>query len=85
MTVLQNLGRVAINREVAGRVDEFVAEFRHLMINSKSAVASSAQRERATDRIVDFIKAAIEPGTTLTSSWGDPLIKCSEFIKCIPK
>ena len=43
------------------------------MINSKSAVVSSAQRERATDRTIDFIKAAIEPGTTLTSNWGDPL------------
>ena len=74
MTVLQRMGQVALNREVEGRVNEFVAACRHLMVNDKSDAVSSAKRERVR-RIarVDFIKSAIEPGTTLTGNWGDPL------------
>jgi hypothetical protein len=73
VTVLQNLGRVAINREVEGRVNEFVSACRHLMINVKTDAVSSAKRARATDRTIEFIKTAVEPGTTLTGNWGDPL------------
>jgi hypothetical protein len=73
MTIAERIGRVAINREVEGRVNEFVAACRHLMVNHKNDAVLSAKKARATDRTIDFIKSAIEPGTTLTGNWGDPL------------
>ena len=73
MTVLQKLGRVAISAEAAGRVDHFVSAVRYLMTEKGGAAAKMAERNRAPDRVVDFIKTTIEPGTTLTSNWGAPL------------
>jgi HK97 family phage major capsid protein len=73
VTALKDLGRVAISREAAGRVNEFVSAVRYLMIEKGGAAAKFAERNHAPERVVDFVKAAIEPGTTLTSNWGDPL------------
>ena len=36
MTIAERIGRVAFNREVEGRVNEFVAACRHLMVNEKA-------------------------------------------------
>ena len=52
MTIAERIGRVAINREVEGRVNEFVAACRHLMVNHKNDVVLSAKKARATDRTV---------------------------------
>ena len=72
MTIAERVGRVVINAEAAGRVNEFVSACRYLMIEPRAA-ARLAERNRAPDRIVDFCKAAVTPGATTAGNWAEPL------------
>ena len=56
-----------------GRVGEFMTGVKYLMLNPSGGAAAAAERARAPDRVVDFVKAAITPGTTLTGQWGAEL------------
>ena len=56
-----------------GRVGDFFKGIRYLMLNPKGDAAKAAERARAPDRVVDFVKAAIIPGTTLAGQWGAEL------------
>jgi Phage capsid family len=71
MTIAERVGRVVVNAEAVGRVNEFVSAVRYLMIEGRGAAVKLAERNRASDRVVDFVRAVQEAGTT--TGWGDPL------------
>jgi Phage capsid family len=71
MTIAERVGRVVVNAEAVGRVNEFVSGVRYLMLEGKSGAVKLAERNRASDRVVEFVRAAQEAGTT--TGWGDPL------------
>ena len=73
MTALKDLGRVAINREAAGRVNEFVSAVRYLMTEKGGSAAKLAERNRASDRTVEFLKTATTPGAMTVGNWAEPL------------
>jgi hypothetical protein len=75
MTVAERIGRVSIGVENATRCNEFFSGVRHLMLNNKSRADLAAQKSHASDRVVDFVRAAQTAGTTLTGHWGTELAK----------
>ena len=71
MSAVERIGRVAINTEVANRTNDFVSACRYLMLHAKSNAVAAAERSKSPSRVVEFVRAAIEPG--ITTNWGDPL------------
>ena len=67
---LRQLGAINRDMERHGRVGEFFSGIRYLMLNPNGGADRVAEKARAPDRVVDFVKAAITPGTTLTGQWG---------------
>ena len=73
MSLEQQVARVNRDMERHGRVGDFFKGISYLMLSPKSDAAKAAERARAPDRVVDFVKAAMIPGTTLTGQWGAEL------------
>ena len=71
MSAVERIGRVAINTEVANRTNDFVSPCRYLMLHAKSNAVAAAERSKSPSHVVEFVRAAIEPG--ITTNWGDPL------------
>ena len=74
MSLKQQVVRFGRDMERHGRVGEFLTgiQVSDAYIR-KAAQIDVAERARAGDRVVDFVKAAITPGTTLTGQWGAEL------------
>jgi hypothetical protein len=70
MSIAREIGKINRDMERHGRVGEFFKGIRYLMLSPKGDPAKEAERTRAPDRVVNFVKAAITPGTTLTGQWG---------------
>ena len=70
MSLKQHVVRFGRDMETHGRVGEFFKGIRYLMLSPKGDPAKEAERSREPDRVVNFVKAAITPGTTLTGQWG---------------
>ena len=73
MTALQNLGRMNARLERQGWVGEFYAGVKYMMLNPHGGAVEAAERDRAGDRVVDLVRAAVTPGATLPGNWAEPL------------
>ena len=73
MTTLQKLGDANRDFERGGYVRDFMTGLKYLMLNPRGGGELVAKKERAPDRTIDFIKAAVLPGGTYSGSWGEPL------------
>jgi HK97 family phage major capsid protein len=73
MSTLQKLGSISANIEAVGRVAEFVQATKFLMLSRIDDAAAMAQRARASDRVVEFIKSAQSTGSMGAGTWGSEL------------
>jgi HK97 family phage major capsid protein len=74
MSTLQKLGSISANIEATGRVSEFVQACKFLMLGRVDDAATMAQRARASDRVVEFIKSAQSAGQMGAGTWGSELV-----------
>lgn len=71
MSIRAQIEKVAVATETVGRVKEFVAGCRYLMLNPHGGAYKEAERARASERVVEFTKSASAAGTL--TGWGSPL------------
>jgi hypothetical protein len=74
MSTLQKLGSINANIEAVGRVAEFVQATKFLMLGRVDDAAAMAQRARASDRVIEFVKSAQSVGSMGAGTWGSELV-----------
>lgn len=75
MTIAQRIGQLARDQDISAKAQEFCHVARWLTVG-KGQLANSinaAQSARATERIVEGIKASVGAGTTSDGTWAAPL------------
>jgi Phage capsid family len=74
MTIAAQIGKVHASIEAIGRANEFVQATKFMMGRRRGEdPVHLATKARASDRVVEFCKAATAPGTTTDATWGAPL------------